>query len=465
LDGDGAEVGVMPIALRQGSTAHRLYVRGAWVLAALVILYAPLSAELGLTFGSVDKAPRIDQLNSVIAFAVAILGLQIVTGYSGQLALGQSAFVGLGAYTTVILVADHHWSFFATIPATIVVCFVAGLLVGIPATRVRGVYLAIATLVVAFAFPSLVLRFDWLTGGPNGKGPPRTQGKLLPPSWMPFADAGRRAGPLWVYCISVVLATVLFVLARNVVRSRPGRALITMRDHEPAAVALGVNVAMYKAMAFGISAIYGGLAGAMLMMDRPFATDSTFDTNMSILLVAGLVIGGTGTISGAIPGALAYVFVPYYVTVWAFDQRGLPPGIRQLTTPLFVLIRPAGGDAAGIFFGVALIVLTLLLPGGFVSGLRRLRARLVTVVPRPRWLRVRRQGPADVGDPRRDVDLSRGDGPILTLPIDPTSRVLTEPAEITVATRTTDAPIAFRDPVVRNGAAAAADDPDAMWRR
>ncbi|MEO5900950.1 MAG: branched-chain amino acid ABC transporter permease, partial [Ilumatobacteraceae bacterium] len=222
----------MPVALREGSAGHRAYMRGAWALAALVILYVPLSAELGLTFGSVDKASRIGQLNTVIAFAVAILGLDIVTGYSGQLALGQSAFVGLGAYTTVILVADHHWSFFAAVPATVVVCLVAGLLVGIPATRVKGVYLAILTLVLAFAFPSIVLRFGWLTGGPNGKGPPRTQGKLLPPSWMPFADAGRIAGPLWVYCISIVVASGLFVLARNFVRSRPGRALITMRDHE-----------------------------------------------------------------------------------------------------------------------------------------------------------------------------------------------------------------------------------------
>ena len=119
---------------------------------------------------------------------MAILGLDVVIGFSGQLVLGQSAFVGLGAYTTVILVADHHWSFFAALPATTAVCFVAGLLVGIPATRVKGVYLAIVTLVLAAVFPSLVLRLTWLTGGANGKGTPRTQGKMLPPSWLPFAD-------------------------------------------------------------------------------------------------------------------------------------------------------------------------------------------------------------------------------------------------------------------------------------
>ncbi len=453
----------MPIALGEGSTGHRLYVRAAWALGALVILYAPLSAELGLTFGSVDKASRIGQLNTVIAFAVAILGLEVVTGYSGQLALGQSAFVGLGAYTTVILVADHHWSFFATLPATIFVCFLAGLLLGIPATRVKGVYLAIVTFLVAFAFRSLVLRFNWLTGGPNGKGPARTQSKLLPPSWMPFADAGRRAGPLWVYCISIVLATALFVLTRNFVRSRPGRALITIRDHEPAAVALGVNVALYKALAFGVSAIYGGLAGSMLMMNSPFATDSAFDTKMSILLVAGLLIGGTGTISGAIPGALAYVFVPYYLTVWAFDQRGLPPGIRQVTRPLFVLLRPAGGDAAEMFFGLALIVLMFVLPGGFVSGARQLRGRVVTIVRHPSWLDVRPRRPRVLrrGD---DVGLQRGDGPTLILPVETQPRLPAAPPAI-VLTTTAEAPIAFRHPVSTNDPDEPSNDPDAIWRR
>ncbi|MCU1502379.1 MAG: putative branched-chain amino acid transporter permease protein [Ilumatobacteraceae bacterium] len=455
---------VTPIALREGSTGHRAYVRGAWALAALVILYPPLSAELGLTLGSVDKASRIGQLNAVVAFAVAILGLEIVTGYSGQLALGQSAFVGLGAYTTVILVADHHWSFYAAVPATIVVCFMAGLLVGIPATRVKGVYLAIVTLVLAFVFPSIVLRFGWLTGGPNGKGPPRTQGKLLPPSWTPLADAGRLAGPLWVYCISIVLATAAFVLARNVVRSRPGRALITMRDHEPAAVALGVNTALYKAMTFGLSAVYGGLAGSMLMMNRPFATDALFDMKMSIFLVAGLVIGGTGAISGAIPGALAYVFVPYYLTTWAFDQRGLPPGIRQVTRPLFVLMRPAGGDAGGgIFFGLALVVLTFVLPGGVVSGLRRLRGRVVTIIPHPWWLPVRRGAPRP-DDLHPDHDLHRDHGPILILPTDAPLRLPARPAAIE-RTPPAHAPIAFGNPGAAGDPAGEADDPDAIWRR
>ncbi len=391
-------MGLMPITLREGSAGHRVYVCAGWLLVVVPIVYIPLATRFGFAPGSIDKNYRIDQLNTVIAFAVAILGLNIVTGFSGQLSLGQSAFVGLGAYTTVILVADHHWSFFSTLPVSIVVCFVAGLLVGIPATRVKGLYLAIVTLVLAFVFHDFVLRFGWLTGGPNGKGPPRTQGKLLPPSWMPFAGSRRIAGPLWVYCISIVLATVLFLLARNFIRSRPGRALITMRDHEPSATALGVNVALYKAVAFGVSAVYGGLAGSMLMMVRPFATEVQFDMNVAIFLVVGLVVGGVGTISGSVPGALVYVFVPYFVTQWTFDQHRIPVGLRQITSPLFSLLHPAGGGAVGIFFGLALITLMFVLPGGFTAGVRRLKARLVVVAADPTWLRRRRaEGDADRG--------------------------------------------------------------------
>jgi branched-chain amino acid transport system permease protein len=388
---------VTPIQLREHSPAHRAYLTTAWLLAIIPLAYIPFAADIGFTPASITSAIRIGQLNNTIAYAVAILGLNIVTGYSGQLVLGQSAFIGLGAYTTVILVADHHWSYYATIPATIAICFTAGLIVGIPATRVRGVYLAIITLVLAYVFPALILRFGWLTGGPNGKGPGRSAGKLLPPHWLPFANNGRTAGPLWVYCLSLLLAATLFLLARNTIHTRPGRAIITIRDHQPSAVAYGVNVPLYKVVAFGLSAVCGGLAGTMLMMNRPFATDAQFDIQLSLFLFAGLVIGGTGTISGAIPGALAYMFVPYYLRVWTFDQSGIPPGLRQLTAPLFALLRPAGGDAAGILFGLGLILLMFVLPGGLVDGVRRIRDRIVTVVPDPAWRTGDRRRPPSLG--------------------------------------------------------------------
>ena len=381
----------MPIEVRQGSTAHRLYVVIPWLLVAAAIVYVPFATKIGWTPGSIEKPLRIAQLNQMIAFAVAIVGLDLVIGYSGQLSLGQSAFIGIGAYTTVTLVADHHWSVLATLPVSAAVCFVAGLLVGIPATRVRGVYLAIITLVIAFVFPSLVLRFDWLTGGTNGKGPPRTEAHVNAPSWLPYSDTGRLAGPLWVYTVLVVLAVTMFVLARNLVRSRPGRALRAVRDNGPSAVAMGVDVAPYKALTFGISAMYGGIAGSMLMFIRPFASEVQFGWRLAIFLVVGLVVGGTGTITGAVVGAWFYVFVPYYMSQWTFDQSGMPPVLRQVSAPLWDLLRPGGGAADGIVFGLVVIMLMFVLPGGVVGGVRRLRGRVVQVVPDPGWLREHRR--------------------------------------------------------------------------
>jgi branched-chain amino acid transport system permease protein len=376
------------VTLRQGSPGHRAYVIGAWAFVALGLIFIVFAHSMPVVPFSLDKAFRISQINDVAAYAVAILGLNLVIGYSGQLSLGQSAFVGIGAYTTMILVADYHWSYFATIPLSAVLGFVIGIIVGLPALRIRGLYLAIVTLAVAYVFPTFVLKWDSLTGGPNGKKPDRGEAKLIPPSWMPFADDGRIASPLWIYCILVVMATVLFLISRNFIRSRPGRALIAVRDNQTSASVSGVNLPLYKAMAFGVSSAFGALAGTMLMMNRPFASDVQFGIQLAIFLVVGLVAGGAGTLSGAIPGAFIYVFVNYFVSQWTLDQSGMPPGIKQITQPLFDWLenRPGGDAISGAFFGIGLLLLVFLLPGGCISGFRRLRARVVRVIPNPPWL-------------------------------------------------------------------------------
>jgi branched-chain amino acid transport system permease protein len=392
---------VLPIILHEGSTAYRVYVIVPWLLVAAALLYVPFASEVGFAPGSIDKAFRIGQLNQVIAYAVAILGLNLVVGFSGQLSLGQSAFVGLGAYTTVILVADHDWSLLATLPVAAVVSLAVGLIVGVPASRIRGPYLAVATLAMAYAFPQLIVKYETLTGGVNGKGPQRGTVEMEPPSWLPFADTGRLAEPLWVYSILVVVAAALFAFARNFIRSRPGRALLAVRDNPASASASGINPALYKGMAFALSAVYGGLAGWMLMLNRPFASDAQFGTRVAIFLVVGLVVGGTGAISGAIPGAFVYFVVPYYIAEWAVDQDGMPPGLREISRPVFEWLRPAGATLAGLLFGLTLLLLMFVLPGGFVDGMRRLRARFVTIERHPRWM-------ADVAAP--PVEPAPGDG-------------------------------------------------------
>jgi len=380
------------IRIRQGTPAQRAYAWVPWILVALCFIYPLFAYKSWMpAVGSLDQAFRVTPINEVICYAVAILGLNLVIGYSGQLSLGHSAFVGLGAYTTIILVSDHNWSFFTTIPVSAAACFLLGCIVGLPALRIRGLYLAIVTLSLAFVFPTLVLKYGSLTGGPNGKKPARGQAKMDPPSWVPFNNAGRLASPLWVYTILMVMAVILFILARNFVKSRPGRALIAVRDNQTSAAVSGVNLPIYKVLAFGVSAAFGGIAGTMLMINKPFASDTQFTIQLAIFLVVGLVIGGAGTISGAVPGALVYVFIPYFMSAWTNDQSGMPVGIKQITRPLFdwLSTRQGKGAIAGVFFGVLLLITVFILPGGIIDGLRRLRARIIAVTPNPGWLRDR----------------------------------------------------------------------------
>ena len=138
-------------------------------------------------------------------------------------------------------------------------------------------------------------------------------------------------------------------------------------------------------MAFGVSAAFGGVAGSMLMMNRPFASDVQFGLALAIFLVVGLVVGGAGTISGAIPGAMIYVFVPYFMSEWTADQSGMPPGVEQVSKPLFDWLegRQGAGAIAGVFFGIGLLIFVFLLPGGFVDGMRKLRGRIIHVDAEP----------------------------------------------------------------------------------
>jgi branched-chain amino acid transport system permease protein len=343
--------------LSERSVPHRVYQVIGWAIAVAVIIYLPYHS---------GQAPRINQYSQVAAMAVAILGLNLVIGYSGVIALGHSVFVGIGAYTTVILVAEHDWNYFATLPAAFVICFVVGALFGLPALRIRGFYLAIVTLGLATVFPAFVIRYA--AGGANGE---EAHDLLVPPSWTPW-DAHNRAGPpTYRYFVIVTIAALFFLVARNLVKSRVGRALIAQRDNQTSAATSGVNLPLYRTLIFGVSTGFAGIAGALLMIQRPLATHTQFGLDLAIYLFVGLVVGGVGTISGAVPGAILFVFVPYYA-------------LKLSTSFSFLegrLIAPAG-----FLYGVLLLLVVFVLPGGAIDGIRRVRSRIVSVRPNPSWL-------------------------------------------------------------------------------
>jgi branched-chain amino acid transport system permease protein len=331
-----------PITIVRGSARHRA-VRLGLVAAAALVLLAGAGAE----------PFRVGQFTSVLIFAIAISGLNLATGYTGLLSIGHSAFFGLGAYTTGVLVVRHGWQPWATIPAAVVLSFLVGLVVGLPALRIRGLYLALVTLAVGVAFPELVKRFADLTGGAAGLV--IRSRHLAPPDWTGLRQGQRY---LWLYWLCAVTLVVVLLAVRNLVRSRVGMAMMAVRDNELAAAASGVSLAAVKTGVFGLSGAITGLAGSLFAMYvGALSPDGSFTLLKSIELITGLFVGGAGTLFGPVAGALAVVFIPYF----SADL--------------------ASGHVSGIVFGAVLILIVFLMPEGVVGMLGRLTRRVVRITP------------------------------------------------------------------------------------
>jgi len=245
---------------------------------------------------------RTFQLTLVLVYAIALLGLNILTGYSGQISLGHGAFYALGAYVTAILMDKAGVPYWATVPAAGAVCLVAGFLFGLPALRLEGLYLALATFALGVAMPQL-LKYHHLEKWTGG-----VQGIVIPKPDAPF---GLPLNPdRWLYYFTLVIAVLMFVLAWNLLRGRVGRALVAIRDQHIAAEAMGINNALYKSLAFGVSAMYTGVAGALSAIAVQFVAPDSFNIFVSIVLLIGIVVGGLASISGALYGALFVQFIP-----------------------------------------------------------------------------------------------------------------------------------------------------------
>jgi branched-chain amino acid transport system permease protein len=271
----------------------------------------------------------------VAYYAIAILGLNILTGYTGQISLGNGAFMAVGGYTTAILCGHHGWGELATIPVAALVAGAAGFLFGIPALRLAGPYLALATFAIAVAVPSLAKRFDHFTGGSSGITLPIRTGHYL-------------------YWASWICVGIGYVVAWLVLRGRTGRAFRAVRDSEVAAVSSGVNLASYKTLAFGISAAYAGVAGALLAIGAAYTNPDTFPVTLSLYLLIGVVVGGLGSLWGVIFGALFIEYLPIYAQKTYFG---------------FAFSK----QAPSVVYGVVLILIMLVAPTGIVGLARRLR--------------------------------------------------------------------------------------------
>ncbi len=272
---------------------------------------------------------RVFQFTQVLIYAIAILGLNLLTGFNGQISLGHGAFYGIGAYTTAIMIDKWNIGYGWTIPAAAVVCLVVGFLFGRPALRLEGLYLALATFALALAVPQILKYFEHWTGG--------SQGIVLSKPKAPWGL--RLSEDQWLYFVTLAVLIILFVLAANLLRGRTGRAIVAIRDNHIAAETMGINSALYKSVVFGVSAAYTGVAGALSAIAIAFVAPDSFDIFLSFTLLTGVVIGGLATISGAIFGALFVQFVPN----WAQDiSKAAPWAIFGIFLIVFMYVMPHG---------------------------------------------------------------------------------------------------------------------------
>ena len=271
------------------------------------------------------------QLNLMLIYAIAIMGLNLLTGFNGQFSLGHGAFYAIGAYTAAILMDQYDVSYVWTLPVAGVICFISGFLFGLPALRLEGVYLALATFALAVATPQMLKLslFEHWTGG--------VQGIVILKPDAPFGLP--LSQDQWLYFFTLAVGLLLYWAARNLVASRSGRAMMAIRDNPLAARSMGVNVALYKSLAFGVSALYTGMAGALGAIVIQFVAPDSFTFVLSVALLVGLVVGGVGWLPGAIIGGAFIVFVP---NIAEEISKGLSGAMYGVMLILLIYVMPTG---------------------------------------------------------------------------------------------------------------------------
>ncbi|WP_395986354.1 branched-chain amino acid ABC transporter permease [Actinomadura sp. 9N407] len=299
--------------------------RGRWIgigVLALVALWAPF-----------ELVPfRVFQFTMVMVYAVALLGLNLLVGHGGQISLGHGAFFAVGAYGTAIMMDRWDVPYLVTFPLAAALAFAIGLALGVPTTRLRGLYLALVTLAIAIFLVPLLKRFESFTGGSMGL----TLEKPTPPGWTGLAE------DQWLYYLALAATVLAFVVVHFLLRSRVGRAMHAVRDNETAAEVMGVKPASYKRLAFAWSAMFAGAAGCLYTWTIGFVSPDSFTVNLSITLLAGIVVGGLGSTWGPVLGGLFVMFVPS-------------------------LSQDINKAAPGVIFGLLIIVVMYVAPTGLAG--------------------------------------------------------------------------------------------------
>jgi branched-chain amino acid transport system permease protein len=335
------------VAGRAREAAQRIPSLARHLIAAVVL------AALLLALTSAVSSFRDFQIAEIATDVVAVAGLTFLVGLSGQISLGQGAFVAIGAYVTALLMTHQHWPLIVVFIVAALATALAGAVIGVAAARLRGPYLAGATLLLAVALPTLANRFEGVLGGDQG---------LTVNITAPAGLGGNFPLTRWQAWIACAAALVTLVLLANLARSRVGRSWRAIRDDEVAAALAGLKVGRLRVLAFVVSAGCAGLAGSLFALTAGLVAPTSFTLPLSIGLLSAALIGGLGSLAGAVWGSIVLVLLPTYVTDVATSHG---------------LSSSAGANVPLVVYGVVLIVVMLAFPYGIQGGLRRL-ADLVT---------------------------------------------------------------------------------------
>jgi len=288
----------------------------------------------------------------ILIAAIGAVGLNILTGFTGQISLGQGAFLGVGAYTSAYITAKLGLSFWVGVPAAGLVTAMAGMVFGIPSLRLKGLYLAIATLASQFILEWIFLRWESVTGGSYGIVIPR-------PSLGGYVFESDRS----YYYIVLLIAAAMVLFAANLMRTRTGRAFMAVRDHYISAEIMGINLFKYRILSFAISSFYAGVAGALYGHSLRFVSSEQFNIEVSIVYLAMIIIGGLGSILGSIYGAVFMILLPKLLTIVTAKIAVSIPGIAELATAM----------EQGVF-GVIIIVFLIFEPDGLAHRWKMVKA-------------------------------------------------------------------------------------------
>ena len=349
----------MAIKVRSGGMVHWIIRAGVAVLLVLLV-WQMVSGASPSSLGKYTDA---------MALAIAALSLNLLFGFNGQISIGHSTFAGISAFFLGYSVRFWDNKPFVSLLEACVLCFVIGMVIGLPALRLKGPYLALVTLAIAYVWPTVAAQFiERKVTSVTGESA-LTKFRINPATWTGL-KATREDRALYLFWVALALMTICYVVVRNLRKSRVGRSMVAVRDNETAAAVMGVNLARTKTLTFGVSAAIAGVSGWLTAAKIGTIDENSFTILNSIKYILALILGGVATLTGPIAGAFAYFFADDYLKEHAPNWGWLPGKFGD-------------GPIASFLLGVLVIAFVFVAPQGLVGLFRKIGRKIAVIVPKP----------------------------------------------------------------------------------